>query len=325
MLLNKYAVIYLVLTGCALAVSLIGVMAGFGIAGQAELLRLSPESRHRLEQRLYLGFSAIGIGLLLKLILIPGWFFMLQSLIPSIPGAMCLIGVHQNVPIVSWLASGLKLFLPAFYMGWLVISLIDRQIPSQPYLKIRRISLLPLLFFILLESAADLYFLFSIKPLQVNCCSLITESALHQQKDVTADGILISVLVIMGFILMILSRKFVTSKLAAFFVFSLGVFFLILLVPAFHARLTPVQLPSYFTNKIYHNCIFCLLRSNLYALFSFILLYTGGILSLAVGASHFLGGDTIPPHDILRFSATYRRFVFLSLGAGLVFLFLSLI
>jgi len=57
---------------------------------------------------------------------------------------MCLAGVHQNVPIYSWVSSSLKLFLPLLYFAWIVISMIDKKFIEQPFLKFRYYFLAPL-------------------------------------------------------------------------------------------------------------------------------------------------------------------------------------
>lgn len=324
-MLNKFSVIYIILATCAALISMVGTITGYWAAGRKDIKQLSPEIRHRFEQHLYLAFSALGLGLFLKLTLVPGWFLMLKSLIPSIPGAMCLIGVHQNVPVFSWLASGLKLALPMLYVTWIVVSLVDHKLQNQPFMKVRSFLLLPLTCIICFEIATDLIFLFSLKPVKVSCCTSILESSANTGHALSlfAYHPFAIVAVLISLSLLIFNYKPPATKAVHFMSSVLSVLLVFFLILVFHFRHTPVQLPAYVSNTIYHYCIFCFMQSNTLGLISFALIFSGCTLSLAVGITHLLGTGKIETEQLGALTRSFRKLTIILIIIGFFFLFFS--
>ena len=108
--------------------------------------------QYRLEKRVYLVITVLALGFILRLFMVPLWFRSLHSMIISIPGAMCLVGVHNINPSLSYVASSLKLILPAFYGYWLILNQLDRKIATQPFMKQKLAALAPLGILIVIET-----------------------------------------------------------------------------------------------------------------------------------------------------------------------------
>ena len=103
----------------------------------------------------------------------------LNSMIISIPGAMCLTSVHQINPLMSYSASALKFIFPALYGYWLLLNSIDRKIESQPFIKQKLLLLAPFGILILSESILDISFLLSAPPRQISCCTSLLDVPVH--------------------------------------------------------------------------------------------------------------------------------------------------
>ncbi|MHA1905894.1 MAG: hypothetical protein ACW98Y_01250 [Candidatus Thorarchaeota archaeon] len=132
------------------------------------------ESQHKSEQKYYL-LGMIGtIVLLARLLVVPIYFWMLQSLVPYCPGAMCVSGVVNTSEPYSSLSMILKIFLPAAYGAWLLIEISNRREPTLPFVKqLARSFLIVLLPMLLIDSAADVLLVASIRPVYAPCCSSV--------------------------------------------------------------------------------------------------------------------------------------------------------
>ena len=132
------------------------------------------EFRHKSEQKYYL-LGMIGtIVLLARLLVVPIYFWMLQSLVPYCPGAMCVSGVVNVSEPYSSISMILKLFLPAAYGVWLLVEISNRREPTLPFVKqLARTFLLVLVPMLLVDSAADVLLVASIRPVYAPCCSSV--------------------------------------------------------------------------------------------------------------------------------------------------------
>ena len=114
------------------------------------------------------------IVLATRLFNVPLFFWLLQSLVPFLPGAMCAYGVVNAGYPFSSLALVSKLILPLFYGIWLTIDLSNRRHPKIPLMKtLARTFLIVLLPLVLFDSAMDLIFVITLKPIDVPCCSSV--------------------------------------------------------------------------------------------------------------------------------------------------------
>jgi hypothetical protein len=324
-MLSKYAVYYIILSSFAALSSIIGAAVCTRILMGRSRVNSTGE-RHRIEQLMYLANSSLGLGLVIKLSLVPAWFFLLQSLLPSVPGAMCLAGMHQNVQFFSLLSSCMKLFLPILYISWLVLSKIDKKFIYQPFQSLRAIFYLPLTLFILIEIGSDFIYLFSLEPVSVSCClgGIINSDLTVQSGNIFRSINLFSWLTAGCYILLIIGLlRSPYTKFIHLITISGSICTLAMLLFSFHMRQTLVQLPDYFTNKIYHQCIFCLLQSNITALLSLGCFYLGGALTFAVNLVFLADRQYQNKKHLILYTKKLRLTAVICLVAGLCFFGLS--
>jgi len=169
-LLNNYIVTYLVCSVFSLVIGIVAAASGLSVSRRWESAG-STEEQYRLEKRVYLIITLVSVGLCLRLLMVPLWFGTLHSMLGSIPGAMCLTGVHNSNTPYSYLASSLKLLLPPLYGFWLILNALDRKVASQPFMKQKLLFLTPLGILVLGESLLDAYFFFTVPYRQVSCCT----------------------------------------------------------------------------------------------------------------------------------------------------------
>ncbi|MFX0107702.1 MAG: hypothetical protein ACFE7R_05440 [Candidatus Hodarchaeota archaeon] len=138
-----------------------------GLEGQSE-------EKHHSEQKYYL-LGMIGIIVLTaRLLNSPIFFWMMQSLVPYCPGAMCSYGVINVGSPYSSIAIVLKVLLPFAYGGWLFVELSNRREPTIPFIRtLAKSFLFVLLPLLLVDSAVDILFVAMIRPLYAPCCSSV--------------------------------------------------------------------------------------------------------------------------------------------------------
>lgn len=290
MLVNSFVVTYLVCSSCSLLIGLLAALNGFSVVRAWDITSPTEEQYER-EKRIYLIITLVSLGLVLRLLMIPLWFGTLMSMLPSLPGAMCLSGVHSSGSPGSYPASALKLALPPFYIAWLVLNGLDRRVISQPFLKMKLLLLMPLGFLMICEAALDISFFLSITPRQVSCCTSLLE--LPQAGIAPVVTHFRGWLILAGFCLFLVwgemcyflaaQKKSLTSNRGWWFgsktvmvlEFSYIVATFILFVLALHREVSSLILclPR-------HQCIFCLLQKSGDSLLSFSLIYGGLTLFL---------------------------------------------
>lgn len=255
MILNTYVVTYLLLSFLSLMAGVVALIVGFSVARKWDPGSPS-DQQYQLEKKVYLSMTLIMLGFYIRLALVPLWFFMLQSFVPSIPGAMCLCGVHLLKTPYSFISTALKFIVPMAYGYWLVLNTLDRKIESQPLMKRKLYALVPLGVLMFFESYSDLRFLFAVRPRFVNCCSsLFDDSSSVFLQTMTYSGwgwviaYFIAALSLMAVAAFLLRR---TRSRAGALLWVLSPLTLIVFVLAVHTRLSPMFLHAQF-----HHCIFC--------------------------------------------------------------------
>lgn len=171
MIVTVTTVVVLVIGVLSLALALYGGYLSFSIT---EKLTGNEDEKHRSEQRYYL-LAMIGIIVLFARILnVPIFFWMIQSLVPYCPVAMCSYGVINVGYPYSIVAIGLKIILPFIYGLWLVIEVSNRKQPLLPLIgDLTRSFIMFLLPLVLVDSAVDVLLVSSIRPVSAPCCSSI--------------------------------------------------------------------------------------------------------------------------------------------------------
>ncbi|HLA28530.1 MAG TPA: hypothetical protein VJZ49_11610 [Syntrophales bacterium] len=291
MILNNYIITYLVCSFFSLLIGLVAALNGFHVWRRWDITSQA-EEQYRLEKRVYLIITVLSLGFILRFLMVPLWFWTLHSMIISIPGAMCLVGVHNiNAPL-SYIASGLKPAMLPLYGYWLFLNYLDRKVITQPFMKQKMTFLTPLGILILLETILDTSFFFSTPPRQISCCtSLFDAPAKSAPQVITASTWLwvaifyVLVLFIVGEIVffLIAQKRSASSKKGRWFgkksllisetliiIFLVAVFVL-----ALHTKISPL-----FLGTSFHHCVFCLGQEVWDALLSVSMIFMGLILLL---------------------------------------------
>jgi hypothetical protein len=311
MLLNKFMVIYALFLACSLGVGLLA--AGYGLMVLARRRADdTAEKQHHLEKFLYLCSSAMFIGALIRIVMLPLWFYMLHSLIPSIPGAMCLAGVHLNVGGYAWAASSMKLILPLIYFTWIYITRIDRSMPTQPFFRLRQILLAPMILLLFCEAFLDINFLTGLTPSPVTCCTAIFDFNTQNIPPVLTEThwyfVIIFLTGLLTQIILLLPRH--PGRWVHLGVVILSVILFVSLPIALHTRLSPLILDSPF-----HHCIFCVVENSLWVLTGFALSMVAIYLSFAHGLAAFTNPDVLQTYPYSRY---IRPIVYVLYLAGVV-------
>jgi len=171
MIVTVTTVVVLVIGLLSLGLALYG---GYVSSAIVEGFKGGEESQHMSEQKYYL-LGMIGVVVLIaRLFTVPIFFWMLQSLVPYCPGAMCAYGVVNAGAPYSVIDVVLKLLLPFAYGLWLIVELANRGQPNLPFAgQLAKSFVLVLLPLVILDSAMDVLFVASIKPVYVPCCSSV--------------------------------------------------------------------------------------------------------------------------------------------------------
>jgi ABC-type uncharacterized transport system fused permease/ATPase subunit len=219
--------------------------------------RSDEEERHELEKAFYLTFSAVVIILGIRLFLIPLYFWTMQGFVPTIPGAMCLWGVFDALPGVTWGSLFLKFLLPVAYIGWLLLSYINGKSKTNPLMQNMMAFFIIISPLVLIDSITDIATFSQMQPVQVNCCSDAIDvwnrplpmmiGGLSGQTVLLLVFLLLSALFAM---LLFLALKYRAAHLGAT-ILSLPVAGLLVLT------ITEVFTP-WLLNLPFHHCPFCL-------------------------------------------------------------------
>ncbi len=286
MIINSHIITYLVCSCLSLLIGLMALINGVGIRSRWKIDQ-DTEEQYLLEKRIYLIITLLSLGFFLRLLMALLWFQTLHSMIISVPGAMCLAGVHNiNAPL-SYIASSLKLVFPALYGYWLVLHFLDRQVVSQPFMKQKLILLAPLGILILIETVLDTTFLLSVPPRQVSCCTSLFIVPRENIPQIVTGSAWVWVLIsyclfiftigeIVWFVMtqkrcILSGRGWWFGKKSVMIFETLVIAFLIaVFLLALHTKIAPL-----FLRLPFHHCIFCLGQQVWDALLSFGLIFTG--------------------------------------------------
>lgn len=157
------------------------LLAGYGsfIAYRIIESKLQKEGRqfHYAEKKYYL-LSMIGVILLAsRSVNVFYFYYVLVTLVPIIPGAMCPYGVLQANPI-GFIDILIKLIIPFGYGLWLLLDYINKQTKKLNLLSVLSKGFLFIMFpLLILDSGLDLMYFWFLEPIQVNCCRNVYNEA----------------------------------------------------------------------------------------------------------------------------------------------------
>ncbi len=255
MIINDFVVVYILMNVLSLGLLIPAALIGW-FGGQSWKPGLSLEEQDKIARKIYLVITLLCLGLALRLFMIPLWFLTLQSLVPYVPGAMCLAGVHLLAGCWSFTATIMKFFIPLGIIYWLILNSVDRKIESSPFVKTKLTLVIILAVLVSIESFLDLNSLVSIHPRIVSCCtSLFDVPRLKALKFIRQRALvwafLFYIFLIIEFAVNLLRSKIgkITGGISAFFAIMALIFFIFFL----HTRISPLMLEA-----PYHQCIFCL-------------------------------------------------------------------
>ncbi|MBL0732272.1 MAG: hypothetical protein JJW03_05395 [Desulfosarcina sp.] len=296
MILNNFIVTYLVCAAMSLFTGIIASVNGLYI-----WKRWNPdnqaEDQYVLEKRVYLVITVCSLGFILRLLMFPLWFRTLHSMIISIPGAMCLVGVHNINPPLAYAASGFKLVMPALYGYWLILNFMDRKIPEQPFMKHKLLLLTFLGCLATVETILDISFFFSAPPRQVSCCTSLFDVPRDDILQVVTESSMVWVFLFFAlsvFIIgemvffLIAQRKSLRSKPGKWLPGKwfgnkrlnskpAMVFQTLIIISLFGIFILSLQttISPLFLGLPFHHCIFCLCQEVWDATLSLFMIFTG--------------------------------------------------
>ena len=230
---------------------------------------LPTETKSKFEQKGYLIFLVACVALTIRMLAWPWFYFMLQSFVTEVPGAMCMFGVTQ---ILSSTVIFLQIIKPiAFFImgGWLLCYYIDKSTPTAPLARKNLFFLLIVCGVLLTDSITDAYYVIRMKPLMsVSCCATFFDVPLRPsamipqaifgrnfQKSLFLIFYLLNIILIVLLFTNISKWALVRLKYRMILLYCQGVLGIINI---------PVVLYTYIENIApalmqlpYHHCIYC--------------------------------------------------------------------
>lgn len=138
------------------------------------------EAKSRFEEKGYLIFLLACVVLSVRMFAWPWFYFMLQSFVSEVPGAMCIFGVTRVLPDT---VAFLQIIKPiSFFImgGWLLCYYVDKSIQTSPLARKNLLLLLPICGVLLADSIGDIYYVIRMKPLMsVSCCATFFDTPLR--------------------------------------------------------------------------------------------------------------------------------------------------
>jgi len=138
------------------------------------------EAKSKFEEKGYLIFLLACVALSVRMFAWPWFYFMLQSFVSEVPGAMCIFGVTRVLPDT---VTFLQIIKPiSFFVmgGWLLCYYVDKSIPTSPLARRNLLFLLPICGVLLADSIGDIYYVIRMKPLvSVSCCATFFDAPLR--------------------------------------------------------------------------------------------------------------------------------------------------
>jgi len=227
------------------------------------------EAKTKFEQKGYLVFLLACVILSIRMIVWPWFYFMLQSFVSEVPGAMCMFGVTQIMPST---VTFLQIIKPiAFFImgGWLLCYYVDKSTPTAPLARKNLFFLLIVCGVLLTDSITDAYYVIRMKPLMaVSCCATFFDVPLRPsamipqaifgrifQKSLFIIFYLSNIILIILLFMSSSKRDVLRLKYRRILLYSQGAIGIInipVVLYAYIENIAPrlMQLP-------YHHCIYC--------------------------------------------------------------------
>jgi hypothetical protein len=138
------------------------------------------EAKSSFEETGYLIFLLACVVLSVRMFAWPWFYFMLQSFVSEVPGAMCIFGVTRVLPDTVTFLQIIKPISFFIMGGWLLCYYVDKSIPTSPLARKNLLFLLPICGVLLADSIGDIYYVVHMKPLMsVSCCATFFDTPLR--------------------------------------------------------------------------------------------------------------------------------------------------
>ncbi len=236
---------------------------------------ISTETKSKFEQKGYLIFLVACVALSIRMLAWPWFYFMLQSFVSEVPGAMCMFGVTQILPST---VTFLQIIKPiAFFImgGWFLCYYVDKSIPAAPFAKRILYLLLVVCGVLLTDSITDIVYVFRMKPLMsVSCCATFFDVPLRPSAMIPQailgshfEKILfvlyyVTNIILIVLLFMTLSKKWQSlspflKKIILYSRAAIGVVNIPVVIFSFFEIFAPkiMKLP-------YHHCIYCFMGNG---------------------------------------------------------------
>ncbi|MSO21676.1 MAG: hypothetical protein EXQ58_00170 [Acidobacteria bacterium] len=175
MIVNSYTVIFLFQALLSFILALIGLTGTIAIVSTSRI-EITPIEDMKRDQRVLLLGSVLICLLAIRLASWFGFYWLMESYVSQIPGAMCPFGVADATPTESLMLQASRLMVLVAGGCWLSFYALHRL--SQEGALHNRVVRLTVPFFLLLlfDSVADLRFLTARRDgVQVSCCTTVRE------------------------------------------------------------------------------------------------------------------------------------------------------
>ena len=225
-------------------------------------INASTSLQYSLEKSSYLVITIIYLSLIIKLLLLPFFTYILNSLADLIPGAMCGAGVisanSYGEPLMV-----LKIFIVILTMLWLTLNAEDLRSKNFVYFKSKMIFFWLIYLLSISETLLEILFFINLSTVNpVSCCSTLYVNA--QGSNPLPFNISTIELVISFYTLSI----FIIT--AAYFRQK----YILALLAIVYTYISHLSIVYYFSTYVYqlptHKCPYCLLQSDYYYIGYFI-------------------------------------------------------
>jgi len=234
------------------------------------------EDKSKFERKGYLVFLLACVTLSVRMIVWPWFYFMLQSFVSEVPGAMCMFGVTQILPSTVTFLQIIKPISFFIMGGWLLCYYVDKSTPTAPLARKNLLFLLIVCGVLLADGIGDIYYVIRMKPLMsVSCCATFFDVPLRPSAMIPQaifgrnfQKILFILYYLSNIILIILlltgiSRKWesLTPKYRMIILYSqyaIGIINIPVVIYTIIENIAPklMQLP-------YHHCIYCFMGNGM--------------------------------------------------------------
>jgi hypothetical protein len=179
MILNAFALTLLFVDAISLLLIIGAGASALYLYRQAKRSE-SIDERWRAKDRLHLPFLLLSTAFFIRLAAWPLFYILLHSLIPLVPGAMCIFGVTRVMPkFVAFL----QVMKPVtFYLagGWLILYLLDLSFKTRPLMHkaVRFLTVVSVL--AMVDGIAEIFFILTFVPpgVAVSCCTAVADIAM---------------------------------------------------------------------------------------------------------------------------------------------------